>query len=304
MAEVKPKFVKEEVTKLLKIGSIREVKYPDLLANVVVVPNKGNKFRMCVDYKDLNKACLKDSFHLPNIDRMIDVMAGHAILSFPDAYSGYNQIWMNPEDQEKTSFITKYGTYCYNVVPFRLKNADATYQRLVNRMFKKQSIRTLKLTNNEAEYEAMIAALELARSLGSEIIEEKCDSLLVVNQVNGGFDVKDDRMQKYLEKIQRLGLEKYPLGEAENLIWLPSFLCPGGIGRLNPVGYAMAVGVEAIASNIPSNSSYSRGGEEVIPAALAEDRSSSTKMGLSGTVVPDGPRSGKMEGCSSTPSAV
>lgn len=79
---------------------------------------------MCVDYKDLNKACPKDSFPLPSIDRMIDVTAGHEILTFLDAYSGYNQIRMNLEDQEKTSFITKYGTYCYNVMSFGPKTQE------------------------------------------------------------------------------------------------------------------------------------------------------------------------------------
>ena len=123
-SEVKHAFIKDEVTKLLKIGSIREVKYPEWLANVVVVPKKGNKLRMCVDYTDLNKACPKDSFRLPYIDCMIDATASHEILSFLDAYSGYNQIKMNPEDQEKTSFITNFGTYSYNLMPFGLKTPE------------------------------------------------------------------------------------------------------------------------------------------------------------------------------------
>jgi len=100
---------------------------------------------MCADYKDLNKACPKDSFPFPNIDRMIDATVGHVILIFLNAYSGYNQIWMDPDNQEKTSFITKFGTYCYNVMPFGLKNADATYQRLVNRMFEEQIGKSMKV---------------------------------------------------------------------------------------------------------------------------------------------------------------
>ncbi|XP_019254964.1 PREDICTED: uncharacterized protein LOC109233529 [Nicotiana attenuata] len=124
-SEMKHAFIKEEVAKLLKIGSIREVKYPEWLANVFVVPKKGNKLRMCVDYKDLNKACPKGSFLLPNIDRLIDAMAGHETLTFLDAYSRYNQIQMNPEDREKTSYITKYGTYCYIVMPFRPKKCGS-----------------------------------------------------------------------------------------------------------------------------------------------------------------------------------
>ena len=67
----------------------------------------------------------------------MDATAGHELLSFMDAFSGYNQIRMDPNDQEKTSFVIGKGTYCYQVMPFRLKNAGATYQRLVNRMFQK-----------------------------------------------------------------------------------------------------------------------------------------------------------------------
>ncbi|CAL8995976.1 unnamed protein product [Prunus brigantina] len=97
---------------------------------------KGTKgWRMCVDYTNLNRACPKDSFPLPRIDQLVDATAGHALLDFMDAYSGYNQIFMHPEDQAHTSFITDRGLYCYKVMPFGLKNAGATYQRLVNSIF-------------------------------------------------------------------------------------------------------------------------------------------------------------------------
>ncbi|KAK0607141.1 hypothetical protein LWI29_010029 [Acer saccharum] len=93
---------------------------------------------MCVDFTDLNKACPKDSFPLPRIDQLVDATAGHERLSFMDAYSGYNQIKMHKPDEEKTTFTTDQGLYCYTVMPFGLKNAGATYQRLVNRMFARQ----------------------------------------------------------------------------------------------------------------------------------------------------------------------
>ena len=131
--------------KLLKIGSIREDQYPDWLANPVVVKNKNGKWRVCIDFTNFNKACPKDSFPLPHIDRLVEATAGHELLSFMDAFSGYNQILMNPDDQEKTSFITKRGTYCYKVMPFGLKNAGATYQRLVNKMFSTQLGRTMEV---------------------------------------------------------------------------------------------------------------------------------------------------------------
>ncbi|KAK0601791.1 hypothetical protein LWI29_027425 [Acer saccharum] len=130
--------IKKEVEKLLSAGSIREVKYPEWVANVVLVKKKNKQWRMCVDFTDLNKACPKDSFPLPRIDQLVDATAGHELLSFMDAYSGYNQIRMNKADEEKTSFTTDQGLYCYKVMPFGLKNAGATYQRLVNRMFARQ----------------------------------------------------------------------------------------------------------------------------------------------------------------------
>ena len=96
----------------------------------VPVPKKDGRVRMCVDYRDLNKASPQDDFPLPHIDILVDNTAGHALLSFMDGFSGYNQIRMAPEDMEKTTFITEWGTFCYRVMPFGLKNAGATYRRM------------------------------------------------------------------------------------------------------------------------------------------------------------------------------
>ena len=119
--------------------------YPDWLANPVVVKKKNGKWRVCVDFTDLNKACPKDSFPLPHIDRLVEATAGNELLSFMDAFSGYNQFMMNPDDREKTAFITDRGTYCYKVMPFGLKNTGASYQRLVNRMFFEQLGKTMEV---------------------------------------------------------------------------------------------------------------------------------------------------------------
>ena len=132
------KEINEEVSKLLQAGAIREVDYPDWLANVVLVKKANGKWRLCIDFTDVNQACLKDRFPLPRIDLIVDVTAGHELLSFMDAFSGYNQIRMDPCDQEKTSFMTGQGNYCYQVMPFGLRNTGAIYQRLVNKMFQKQ----------------------------------------------------------------------------------------------------------------------------------------------------------------------
>ena len=137
-APKRQKAINEEVGKLLMAGEIREVEYPEWLANVVLVKKANGKWHLCIDFTDINRACLKDSFPLPGIDLIVDATAGHELLSFIDAFSGYNQISMDPDDQEKTSFVTGQGTYYNRVMPFGLKNAGATYQRLVNRMFQKK----------------------------------------------------------------------------------------------------------------------------------------------------------------------
>ncbi|RVW23216.1 Retrovirus-related Pol polyprotein from transposon 17.6 [Vitis vinifera] len=135
MPGLDPSIVKEEIQKQLSVGFISVVEYPEWLANVVPVPKKDGKVRVCVDFRDLNKASPKDDFPLPHIDLLVDGTAGHSMLSFMDGFSGYNQILMAPEDMEKTAFITEWGTYCYRVMPFGLKNAGATYQRAATTLF-------------------------------------------------------------------------------------------------------------------------------------------------------------------------
>ena len=128
-------LIKEEITKQLEAKVIRVTQYPTWLANIVPVPKKDGKVRVCVDYRDLNKASPKDDFPLPNIHILLDNCAKHEITSFVDCYAGYHQIVMDHEDAEKTSFITAWGTYCYRVMPFGLKNAGATYMRAMTTMF-------------------------------------------------------------------------------------------------------------------------------------------------------------------------
>ena len=121
--------VKEEIQKQLDANFIKPIKHPEWLANVVVVPKKDGRVRVCIDFMDLNSASPKDYFPLPHIDVLVDNTAGHAMFSFMDGFSGYNQILMSEEDMSKTSFITPWGTFCYRAMPFGLKNAGATYQR-------------------------------------------------------------------------------------------------------------------------------------------------------------------------------
>ena len=127
--------MKEEIQKQLSVGFISVVEYPEWLVNIVLVPKKDGKVRVCVDFRDLNKASPKDDFPFPHIDLLVDSIVGHSMLSFMDGFSGYNQIMMALDDMEKTTFITEWGNYCYRVMPFGLKNAGTTYQRVATTLF-------------------------------------------------------------------------------------------------------------------------------------------------------------------------
>jgi ribonuclease HI len=127
--------ISQEVNKLLSAGFIKPIQHLRWLSNIVPVKKKNGQIRCCVDFRDLNKACPKDEFPLPNMDLLIDSAAGHAMFSFMDGFSGYNQILMSPKDAEKTAFYTPIGNFYYTVMPFGLKNAGATYQRTMTTMF-------------------------------------------------------------------------------------------------------------------------------------------------------------------------
>ncbi|RDX66416.1 hypothetical protein CR513_54818, partial [Mucuna pruriens] len=127
--------IKEEVEKQWNVDFLAVAEYPQWVAHIVSVPKKDGKVRMCIDYKDLNRASPKDNFPLPHIDMLVDNTAQHAFYSFMDGFSGYNQIRMEIEDREKTTFITTWETFCYKVMPLGLKNARATYQRAMVTLF-------------------------------------------------------------------------------------------------------------------------------------------------------------------------
>ena len=126
---------KAEADKLLNAGFIEEAHYTTWLSNVVLVKKANGKWWMCVDYTDLNKACPRDAYPLPNIYRLVDSPVGNKVLSFLDAYSGYNQIPMATSDMNKIAFISNDANYFYKVMPFGLKNVGATYQRLMDKVF-------------------------------------------------------------------------------------------------------------------------------------------------------------------------
>nr|AAP52180.2 retrotransposon protein, putative, unclassified [Oryza sativa Japonica Group] len=176
-------FIREEVTRLLEAGFIREVIHPEWLANPVVVPKANGKLRMCIDYMDLNKVCPKDPFPLPCIDQIVDSTAGCDLLSFLDAYSGYHQIRMAREDEEKTAFITPVGTFCYTTMPFGLKNAGPTFQRMTRITLSNQIRRNVeayvddlvvKTRHQETLLQDLAETFDSLRSTRMKLNPEKC----------------------------------------------------------------------------------------------------------------------------------
>ena len=127
--------IKNEVIKLKRAGVIKEVFYPQWLANTMVVKKKTGKLRVCVDFTDINKVCPKDPFPMPRIDQLVDATVSHPQMSFLDAFQGYHQMPLALDDQEKKAFVTPTGNYHYKVMPIGLKNAGSTYQRMITKMF-------------------------------------------------------------------------------------------------------------------------------------------------------------------------
>ncbi|GJU04038.1 reverse transcriptase domain-containing protein [Tanacetum coccineum] len=253
------------------------------VANPVLVKKPDDSWRICIDFKDLNKACPKDRYPLSEIDWKIESLMGFKYKCFLDAYKGYDQIQMTKKNEEKTAFHTDKGVFCYTKMPFGLKNARATYQRLVDTIFEGQIGRNLEAyvddmviksktklemikdieetlltlkkeapeaktpenlgtkadiwklytdgasnehgsgvglilidpegakysyalrlnfanSNNDAEYEALLAGLKIAAKMKVEKMHAFLDSKLLASQVEGSYEAKGEKTKKYKEK--------------------------------------------------------------------------------------------------------
>ena len=191
---------------MLKTRFTREVQYPTGLSNVVLVKKQSSKWRMCVDFKELNKACPKDSYPLPKIDQLVDVTTGHEMLSFMDAYCGYNQVKMGPEDEENTSFITDDGTYCYMAMPFGLRNARATYQRVLNTLFKYQIRKSIEVYVDNMLVKIKQASTHVADLLECFLILRK--NGMSLNYAKFAFGVKGDKFLGFV--VTQRGIKTIP----------------------------------------------------------------------------------------------
>ncbi|XP_021864060.2 uncharacterized protein [Spinacia oleracea] len=174
---------------------------------------------MCVDYTDLNKACPKDSFPLPKIDRLVDSTAGHALMSFMDAYSGFHQIPLWPDDQEKMSFVTEQGLYCYKVIAFGLKNAPATFQRLVNTVFSCQLGRNIeayiddmivKSKQREEHLADLRETFETLRKYQMRLNPKKCVFGVTAGKFLG-FLIDERGIEANPDKVQELAISDWSL---------------------------------------------------------------------------------------------
>ena len=195
--------VKSGVTKLKQAKAIKEVFYPQWLANTVVVKKKTGKWRACVDFTDLNRACPKDSFPMPQIDQLVDATVGHPRMSFLDAFQGYHQIPLALDDQEKTAFVTPVGNYHYKVMHFGLKNVGSTYQRMMTKMFEPQLGKNVKVYIDDMVVKSKLVS-EHVTDLTS-IFENLREHKLHLNASKCSFGVGSEKFLGYM--VTHRGIE-------------------------------------------------------------------------------------------------
>jgi hypothetical protein len=206
MSDEKIEAAKAEVHRLLEANFIEPVAYPTWLTNVVMVQKKSSKWRMCIDFTSLNKACPKDNFPLPRIDKIVDSVAGCKVMSLLDCFSGYHQIYMKEEDKASTSFITPFGTYCFIRMPEGLKNAGSTFSRLSKTVLESQVGRNIfryvddivVASKNKADHLADLA----------ETFANMRDARLRLNPEKCVFGVRQGKILGYL--VSHRGIEANP----------------------------------------------------------------------------------------------
>jgi hypothetical protein len=198
--------VKAEVERLLDAGFIREVAYPQWLANVVMARKKNGKLRMCTDFTDLNKCCPKDDFPLTRTDKIIDSTTGCEMMALLDYFLGYYQSWLRREDKEKTSFITPFDTYCYLRMPKGLCNAGLTFCRMTKAALKDQ------VSKNVLSYvDDIVVQSKKKATYISDLVEtftNMCEARLKLNPEKCVFGVMRGKFLGYL--VSNKGIKANP----------------------------------------------------------------------------------------------
>ncbi|GJT00017.1 reverse transcriptase domain-containing protein [Tanacetum coccineum] len=220
--------IQEEVGKLVEAGIMKEVHYHDWLSNLVMVKKHDDSWRMCVNFKDLNKACPKDGYSLPKIDWKVESLCRFLFKYFLDTYKGYHQIQMAKEDEGKPAFITSQGIFCYTKMPFGLRNAGATYQHLVDKAFHKQIGRNL---------EVYVDDLVIKSCTEDEIVRDIEETFKTLREINMKlnpkkctFGVEEGMFLGY--KVNTRGL-KVCLDKVDAILSLPSLKCLKDVQKLN-----------------------------------------------------------------------
>jgi hypothetical protein len=203
--------VKEEIDKLLRVGFIRVVKRATWLSPIMVVPKKNVKLRVCVDYRKLNAATITDAFPLPFTDGALDTVAGHEMYSFLDGFSGYNQIQMAEEDQEKTAFVTEWGVFVAVFMMFSLKTAPATFQRIIMEIFEEYICGFLQVflddfalfENRKMHLQHVEMCLQKCRAARLSLNPAKC-AFAVTSRMLLGHIVSKDGIAMDLDKVKAI----------------------------------------------------------------------------------------------------
>ena len=224
--------IREEVKKQFDAGFLAVAEYPQWVANIVPVPKKDGKVRMCVDYRDLNRASPKDDFPLPHIDVLVDNTAQYSFFSFMDGYSGYNQIKLAEEDRENTTFITAWGTFCYKVMPFGLKNAGATYQRAMVTLFHDMMHKEIEVYVDDMIAKSKSEAEHIAHL--QKLFDRLREFKLKLNPAKCTFGVKSGKLLGFI--VNERGIEVDP-DKVEAIMNMPAPRTEkevrGFLGRLN-----------------------------------------------------------------------
>ena len=206
MSDKKTEAAKTEVHRLLEVRFIEPIAYPAWLANIVMVQKKSSKWRMCIDFTSLNKACPKDNFHLPRIDKIIDSTTGYKVMSLLDCFSGYHQIYMQEEDKASTSFITPLDTYFFIWMPKGLKNAGSTFSRLTKKFLENQVGRNIFTYVDDIVVASKSKEDQLADL--AETFTNMCDARLRLNPEKCVFGVRQGEILGYL--VSHRGIEANP----------------------------------------------------------------------------------------------
>jgi hypothetical protein len=221
-------IVKEELQKLLQANLIYPISDSQWVSPLVIVPKKNGKWRICIYFRELNKATHTDYFPLPFIDLVLDTLSRKKYFLFLDGFSGYNQIQIAPKDQEKTTFTCPWGTYAYKVLPFGFFNAPYTFQRVVLAIFSNLTNDCMEVymddfTVHGKDFQEALTSLEkvLIRCKETNLsLSNEKSKMMFTKGIVLGHHISGYRMRVDLEKIHIITQIIIPSSQKEVCIFL------------------------------------------------------------------------------------